>query len=151
MEKEFIPYNLSLRMKELGFDEPCLMKVWWLNDFDIYTKKQFNPHITMNGYDVKFRYQLSVDHPLNKGEVLHLEIPTYSQAFKWFREKSFYVNINYDWNDEVFRITIMKQNKDKSCKIIHLKEDDYIKEFYTYEEAELACLKKLIEIVKEKI
>jgi hypothetical protein len=31
---------------------------------------------------------------------------------------------------------------------IHIKEDYYIKEFYTYEEAELACLIKLIEIEK---
>ena len=23
MEKEFVPYELALRMKELGFDEPC--------------------------------------------------------------------------------------------------------------------------------
>jgi predicted RNA-binding Zn-ribbon protein involved in translation (DUF1610 family) len=23
MEKEFIPYELALRMKQLGFDEPC--------------------------------------------------------------------------------------------------------------------------------
>jgi hypothetical protein len=23
MEKEFIPYNLALELKDLGFDEPC--------------------------------------------------------------------------------------------------------------------------------
>jgi hypothetical protein len=24
MEKEFVPYGLALRMKVIGFDEPCL-------------------------------------------------------------------------------------------------------------------------------
>ena len=24
MKKEFVPYNLSIRLKALGFDEPCL-------------------------------------------------------------------------------------------------------------------------------
>jgi hypothetical protein len=24
MEKEFVPYELALRMKTLGFDEPCM-------------------------------------------------------------------------------------------------------------------------------
>ena len=87
MIKEFVPYEQAVALKELGFDEPCLMKIWWLNDSNIYTKEQFEPHITMNGNDIKFKYQLPISHPLNKGSVLNLEIPTFSQAFRFFREK----------------------------------------------------------------
>jgi hypothetical protein len=50
----------------------------------------------------------------------------------------------------MYRVTIMVQNEDKSCKVIYLKEGDYIKEYKTLEEAELACFKKLIEIVKQR-
>jgi hypothetical protein len=69
----------------------------------------------------------------------HIKAPTFSQGFRWFREKynlfghievegdnSFYWHIR---NPEQF-ISSQKSN--------------------TYEEAELECLKKLIEIIKQK-
>jgi hypothetical protein len=132
MEAEFIPYEQALALKELGFDEPC---------FGFYNVKG----VFVSDYKVT---KLQIDY-------LKLEecclVPLYQQVFRWFREKyKLYVNIIYDWNAEIFRVTIMKQNEDKSCKVIYLKEGDYIKEYKTLEEAELECLKKLIEIVKEK-
>jgi hypothetical protein len=62
------------------------------------------------------------------------DIPLYQQAFRWFREKQFmmcyiYYDVEY-----------------KFCFCIGY--NDKIKGFNTYEEAELACLRKLIEIVK---
>jgi hypothetical protein len=122
MEKEFIPYEQALALKDLGFSKACL--AW---------------------YDTKHS-ALSIGESWRSFNS-SVFTPTFSQAFKWFREKyDVYFNIDYDWNDEVFRVIIMQQNNDKSCKITHLKEKDYIKEFKSYEEAELACLKKLIKI-----
>jgi hypothetical protein len=121
MELEFIPYAEALVLKELGFDEPCI-RGWDKNN--------------------KIWYHPDSD--------IILDNPTFSQAFRWFREKySLYINLIYDWNDEVYRVTIMMQNEDKSCKVIYLKEGDYIKEYKTLEEAEIECLIRLIEIVKE--
>ena len=56
--------------------------------------------------------------------------PLYQQAFRWFREK-------YD-----LFISIMHYENGYSI--------NDLRRFETYEEAELACLKKLIEIVKNK-
>jgi predicted GNAT superfamily acetyltransferase len=72
----------------------------------------------------------------------HTAAPTYSQTFKWFREKyELYGLIDYILTPNLARYKILKQN-------------DLIKEvvmaFGGYEEAELACLKKLIELVKNK-
>ena len=73
--------------------------------------------------------------------------PLYQQAFRWFREKYQLVNyIEYyaEWNFEIFRI---------DDKIAEVQDDvnvDYTFKGGTYEEAELECLKKLIEILKEK-
>jgi hypothetical protein len=136
IEKDFIPYEIALELKQLGFDEPC-----------------FGYHYTLNGKDWKFadnhKYH-EIDDQLVIGSKFTLLAPTYSQAFRWFRDKyGLYINLIYDWNDEIYRVTIMVQNEDKSCKVIYLKEGDYIKEYKTLEEAELACLKKLIELVKE--
>jgi len=128
MEKEFVPYEQSHQLKELGFDEPCF------------------------GYYQGGTNNLIIEQIIkSQGDGNWCLSPTFSQAFRWFREKyNLYTNIDYDWNDEVFRVKIMKQNEDKSCNIVYLKEGEYIKEYNCYEEAELACLIKLIEIIKNK-
>lgn len=119
MEKEFIPYEQALALKELGFDEPC---------FKCKVIGQEHLDYTPTDYD---------DFPEQKEkEVL---IPTFSQAFRWFREKydlHSYIDRVYGKGFYVYEYFI---DKDNQC--FNLKR---------YEEAELECLKKLIEIVKRK-
>jgi hypothetical protein len=63
--------------------------------------------------------------------------PLYQQAFRWFREKYGYLSyIDMD-NYSFYRFTIYKGKG--------ISEAPY----HTYEEAELACINKLIEIVKD--
>jgi hypothetical protein len=57
VQKEFIPYELALELKQLGFDEPC-----------------FGVYATKDGYVRKSAYDENGD------------APTYYQAFRWFRE-----------------------------------------------------------------
>jgi hypothetical protein len=62
--------------------------------------------------------------------------PVYQQAFRFFREKyGLYSVVDGLENRQYYKITQL---------------NSYSKEYETYEEAELACLKKLIEIVKTK-
>jgi hypothetical protein len=67
-----------------------------------------------------------------------------SMAFRWFREiHSIFPNVSYEGK---FMNTF---------EILNIKGDDYnsgerFSYYNTYEEAELACLNKLIEIVKQK-
>lgn len=86
----------------------------------------------------------------NPEKVLHdyvcadaMSAPLYQQAFRWFREKyRLYGSscpIPFE-NDRFFEYNI--SDTDKSVK------QDGV--FNSYEEAELACLRKLIEIVKQK-
>lgn len=67
--------------------------------------------------------------------------PTFSQAFRWFREI-------YDINSFVKREFKDTKMKGYYYGIEGIKKDFYSKTYTTYEEAELECLKKLIEIVK---
>jgi hypothetical protein len=118
MEKEFIPYEQALALKELGFDEPC---------FAFYSKI----------------YGLMTTSPTNKvnefaGEVI---LPLYQQAFRWFREKYNLHTWIYQVDNGKFFFSSLKNGRYIVCNSI---------EFTTYEEVELECLKKLIEIVKEK-
>ena len=129
MEKEFIPYTEALALKQLGFDEPCLR------------------HYEIN--DISLWMSFGEEDNVKNSTLTEFEIsaPLYQQAFRWFREKyhiigevkfkggkttktAWYDYIIYseiDWNDE---------NPNEQWK--------------KHEEAELACLKKLIEIVKNK-
>ena len=60
----------------------------------------------------------------------------YSKAFRWFREKyGLYSVIDGLENRQYYKITQL---------------NTYSKEYNTYEEAEIECLKKLIELVKNK-
>jgi len=128
MESLFVPYEIALALKELGFDEPC---------FTIFLKKEFRGHIglMLEGF------------PINS-ETNNIDIvsaPTFSQCFRWFREKhGLYHSIGLDGsleNDVNCDYQIINHNQ----SISELETD-----FKSYEQAELECLKKLIEIVKEK-
>jgi len=131
MEKEFIKYTEALALKELGFDEKCL---------GYYIK---NSSLWCNWLDVKFN-----DDPSNDKEDFVADAPLYQQAFKWFREK-YGLKGEVDTADMIWSKWSFKTELKGSTYILYsgLTEKIY---FNTYEEAELACLKKLIEIVKEK-
>ena len=124
MNKEFVPYQPSLDMKEIGFDEPC-----------------FGYHL-----DNKFQFFADVRSCNTNSEFgFYPTAPTFSQAFRWFREKYnfcyFIRGNNYDG---------YSYNIDNLGLLQYKFEIDYRFTFKTYEEAELECLKKLIEIVKNK-
>ncbi len=65
--------------------------------------------------------------------------PLYQQAFRWFRE-------NYNWTIKVNQVT----KNSWSYTLSNFSNDGtyYGELFKTYEETELACLEKLIEIVE---
>ena len=67
LEKEFVPYQESLELKELGFDEPCIA---------IYEFKKL--------FVGEFKNSMSFE-LCKKTETF--PAPTFSQAFRWFREK----------------------------------------------------------------
>ena len=140
MEKEFIPYEQALALKELGFDEPCFGKYLsslqsdW-KDFELTLEMGINEEFEDNRNIYLFEGACSA--------------PTFSQAFKFFREKH---NLFYE-------IQIDRTTEPKFCFDIFQYEhfgnyeEIRIGEWYLYrtqEEAELECLKELIEIVKRK-
>ena len=132
MENEFIPYIEALALKELGFDEPCF------NLYDFRTK-QLMYKIPNIGEVAMFKCD-------NHNKTNHISAPTFSQAFKWFREKyNIIPNIHSIYTDETY-------TKIQFWFWFANYEDDSDDEvFYgTYEEAELECLKKLIEIIQTK-
>lgn len=120
MEKEFIPYVLSKQIKQLGFNEEC---------FGYYVDVEVaNPFLVIRRISN------------TQGGYFTLA-PTFSQAFRFFREKYEYDGYFYSNTSYRFRIVIKKTFTMEN--LVDIIVD-------TYEEAELTCLKKLIEIVKNK-
>jgi hypothetical protein len=145
MEKEFVPYEQSFALKELEFNEPCFGK---------YTISVYIPNFNegrVHKLDLEMWLNETFDD--NKNELFPTEwcsAPTYQQAFRWFREKyNLFGHIlsigerNYEW-----RIQNIKYLQDR--RHFTLADIGGGEHNNTYEEAELECLKKLIEIVKEK-
>ena len=126
MEKEFVPYELALRMKALGFDEPC---------FSFY----------MGGF--KELGKIKYVNPNNVAET-NVLAPTFSQAFRWFREKyNIEATVACFYNK---RLGVPYEERQYHCHVIRDGITSKGPKYKTYEEAELACLDKLIEIVESK-
>ena len=130
MKREFIPYEQALALKELGFDEKSL--AYWFNETPlnpegqclVYYRKPYDNVGITNGIIREYGWA-----------------PLYQQAFKWFREKhGVYTEIFVD-DDKTFGFMIThftsEGRVDSPVKYGHI----------TYEEAESACLDKLIQIV----
>jgi hypothetical protein len=115
MNREFIPYEQALELKELGFEATPLGgfkqdAVFYYENGELY-------------YDYRPMYSSTA----HEGQII---APLYQQAFRWFREK-------YD-------LFISITHYENGYSINDLRRFDI------YEEAELACLKNLIEIVNTK-
>jgi len=125
MNKEFVTYEQALALKELGFD----VTPWFGNQASLYDVK--GEHTMYTNYGVMYS-------GLSDG---YISAPLKQQVFRWFREK-------YDSQCDIW------QYEDDlsfafSIKIKFNRIDGYI-DFKTYEEAENACIDKLIEIAKQQ-
>ena len=128
MEKQFLTYELAVELKKIGFGESC---------FGYYTVDE-----VLNFDSLKMFKGSDLTTLTSQSDWTTLA-PLWQQAFRFFREKYglHYIickNIQMDGYGyrEVILIPYMEENKNTIFK--------------TYEEAELACIRKLIEIAKEQ-
>lgn len=122
MEKEFIPYELAIKLKELGFDENCLA---YFKDDEF---KIPNPHEPFRNSEMKAWF---------------VSAPLYQQGFDWFREKYGFICEPKKYIDWYFDIEIIVNGK---------AETDWVENtatFENYEEARQSCLEKLIELASK--
>ena len=133
MEKDFLPYEESYQLMKLGYNEPCL---------------KYTPILMADARNPPFESDWYV---LEK----KLGLPLFSQAFRWFREK-------HNWQNSIdptadqhshqlgynYWIWNYKTGEEHHTVPKNRPSGDW--EYETYEEAELACIKKLIQIVKEQ-
>jgi len=119
-EKDIVSFNQALELCSIGYDEPTFCM------YEIENRQLCLCHIDEEGL-----YMPDKD----------LHAPTKSQVFRWFREK-------------YGLITSIRHNKfpDMSGKQYYFEYEykNSYERYITYEEAENACIDKLIEIAKQK-
>ena len=150
MEKEFTQYTEALALKELGFDEKC---------YGYFTRDEEFFYFDVD--DLSSAYTKNMDNlVVNSVNGLECTAPLYQHAFRWCREKynihaeiTWSPSYEYDpgeWSDAIYEITFVDVSYTKEWKAESPDMQRGNGKQLTYEEAELACLEKLIEIVKEK-
>jgi hypothetical protein len=134
MEKEFVPYELAVKLKELGFDEPCLGFYNHQGELILMAQEdESSIEMYKNSY-VEMGMQYAA--------------PLFQQVFRWFREK-YDLQYNIVWN-RFYDKTPYQYEVRPTWRNELLRPYGTSGMCSTYEEAELACLEKLIEIVELK-
>lgn len=128
VESLFCPYEQALILKELGFDEKCF-----------------------GFYDLSYKCRFAFTYDQNFYEQQKCSAPTFSQAFRFFREQLLLDSciIPYWFIDGEYKVKKYTYSIEPSNRF-----DEYFDcdsdEYDTYEDVEIECLKKLIEITKEQ-
>lgn len=118
MKKLFIPYELALKLKELGFDEECLG--WFYKDNSDRGKVQIRPFSSEYG----------------------IKAPLWQQAFDFFLEK---YNLSYEflYDDAQIQIYLGEVTYPDTSfefyKSLEVKYGDYNKIFKLAQETVLEC------------
>lgn len=125
MKNEFVPYEEALALKGLGFDEPC---------FAYYTNEDL----------ITIYHQSDVYADF-------IPAPLYQQAFRWFLKEYKLFSYVDQMGSASYCVVIQKDSPEWRNKTISGGCLEEVVDLYSYEEAELSRLRKLIEIVKKEI
>lgn len=106
-EDHFVSKDTSIKLKEKGFNEPCLA-VYRGNDLyfdkmicgyvsDLLEKNNFSTNSSLDGYSVN-----------NIDENYWITAPTKQQVIDWFREKHFIdiciqLNLNHEYSAHIYK------------------------------------------------
>ena len=137
MKELFLNYELSLKLKELGFDENCFAGysvLYGSNPPPLITPTTKNELVPFYG-----KYKAQNKHIL--------KAPLKFQIFDWFRNE-------HNLISEI-KIDTVYINAKYSYKVIHKLKIPYLPDlhtykFDTYEETELACIEEMMNIIKQK-
>jgi len=131
MIKEIVPYEESVALSQIGFVQSCwhaYHDLTWPSKEDKHKLETFH---NLTSYTESYAHQY----------INPVLAPTFSQAFRWFRDKYDLYCYVEPYKDNQFDYVVVSD--------LFGQEDCDGELLNTYEEAELACLRKLIEIVKQ--
>lgn len=138
LENQFVPFELAVKLKELGFDEECLSFYNQNGKLNQSRIDSFNWVINNSSYNVN--------------KLGYIAAPLWQQAFDWFRNKGYFKEIRWSavnggnkWCDShgVYYLFVITKEGNWDWFEQELN-------FKSYEESRYSCLEKLIEIISCK-
>lgn len=139
IEKIFVPKDIAIKLKEIGFDEFCLF---------YYEHNKPAPRFGLESRDVKNKSHFRIM-TINAHQILKLKsnkfdiaAPSYEQIFAWFRKKGLFhsITIIEDYIESTIFFSCEIRNSNADTISIFSKE--------TYEKAKIGLLNRLIEFYK---
>lgn len=128
MKEIFVPYEVRLKLDEIGFDTPCIA----------YYGAEIN-----TTYPFNFQYKPVLISAITPSESA-IPAPTWEQVFKWFREKGIICSINPRLYANLFFYEIfVKENGEAKRTYIG-------NENMSYEECREKLILKMIKIYGNK-
>lgn len=82
----FVSYEIVQKLKEIGFDEPCLFYYSWENKMYCLIPNRTDQMRVIDITEID-------NHNANESEDSFCSAPTYEQVFKWFRKMGKYRTI----------------------------------------------------------
>lgn len=139
MDKEFISFEQAKVLKELGFDETCFM--YWKYEPDgkaykyYFSEPNVENEVGSNNSD--------------EATFVVCTAPLWQQAFEFFRDKySAHSHISKYKDNNFYHYDIFVDVVEEGEEYYESYVCDVL--FNTYEEAQSACLDKLIELAKDR-
>ena len=147
MEKQFVTYEIALKLKELDFDKECL--AWFAENkkiqiaSDVYKKWTSKPLTNLNIIKV-----FNID---------CITAPLYQQVTDWFREKH-NIHIEIELTDNTMQFYYqycIVDSKNRECHDEDMIDQatriyNYNERFNTYEEAREQAILKTIELCQKE-
>jgi len=145
MDKEFVSYEIAETMKSLGYDEPCLamysdevLEMWLQDQYDFRSI----------GEESGFQFKNSM-----WDDSRFVAAPLLQQAFNWFLDNYGLFAETTLWGDGIGYMSSIKEIKQEEFKVVYdigLATPNRGIPNWDKGLEDLACLKKIIQIVEEK-
>jgi hypothetical protein len=128
MKDQFVPYEIAVKLKEKGFDEPCLGFYYDEGKFSFWNWTVFNeyPHLTKNTAMIMTDY---------------ISAPLWQQVIDWFREKHnliMWVEARYGFKKKYFWFIHFD---------VLIKDDIFDLHIETYEEARQEAIEHALTLI----
>ncbi len=133
IEDKFVPYDLAVRLKNLGFDEPC-----------------FATYFTIGAWQIDCT-EGALNLNNNKPTEYSILAPTWGEAFDWFHDE-FELLANIQKLPQNSYHAHIQSTSDEYLELLREHDNiciDEVGDVYTYEDVKLETLIKLIEYVEK--
>lgn len=145
MNEDYVGYELAIKLKECGFDEPC--DRYWYGPYP-------------NSDEMEMRKGETMDYNNDDWYIPHCSVPTLAHAQKWLREKwGIVVIAEPDWDSEDYCMadyltgewyfSVWKDGDRVRCNFDPNAEEGRIWMFEKYEQALSAGISAALELIKK--